>query len=169
MGLMQAISSKSYCQNLFQFHEWRVGKISAMLSKMNGETLAQQINGSFSSVNVILYHIVWAEKLWLGRVNHNEVAAMKDSDTEGLLAEWKHTVQKWKQLLESLPEAGFEATHAYHNTQGDRFENSLFEICLHLTDHSTYHIGQMMSAIRSLGQEPVQTNYIHYLRDTKRD
>jgi uncharacterized damage-inducible protein DinB len=161
---------KSNCLMMLRFHQWRQGKIAALLTQMNADLLTEKLNGSFSSLNVILYHIVWAEKLWLGRVNHNEMAAMKDLDTAGLLSEWLLTADKWKKLLEETPSDNYDSeTHVYFNSEGVKFENTLFEIFTHLTDHSSHHIGQMMSAIRALGQAPAQTNYIHFLRDNKQN
>lgn len=165
---MLATDAKSYCLNLLHFHQWRQKSIIALLHRVNKDIFSLEIKGSFSSLYVILNHIVWAEKTWLGRVNHSEIANMKDLDAEGLMREWELTSARWENELMNSTVEDFERNITYYNTEGGKYENNLFEIYLHLTDHATYHIGQMMSAIRSFGLEPVPTNYIHYLRDNNK-
>lgn len=116
----------------------------------------------------MLNHLVWAEKVWLGRVDPRELATMTDMNPESLLREWESNTRKWVKVLEETPSADFDKIIRYYTTQGEAFENTLFEVVTHVVDHSTYHIGQMMNAVRSFGLEPVSTNYIHYLRATKK-
>jgi uncharacterized damage-inducible protein DinB len=164
MGLGEVGESKAYCEELFRFHKWRQAKISDLLADVDANYFSEQLAGSFGSLLIILKHLVWAEKVWLGRVNHNEVAAMKDASATKLLEGWKDVTEKWTSLVENTPAGKFKEKVVYYNTSGQRYENELAEIAVHLIDHSTYHIGQMMNAVRGFGIEPVSTNYIHYLR-----
>lgn len=166
MGLSISSDPKAYCEALLDFHCWRQEKIGALLREVDAQFFSQQLNGSFGSLYIILKHLVWAEKVWLGRVNPNEVAAMRELDVPGLIDEWKALTEKWTQQLKDSQVEDFDSKISYFNTTGEHFENSLFEIVVHLIDHSTYHIGQMMNAVRSFGIDPVSTNYIHYLRST---
>jgi uncharacterized damage-inducible protein DinB len=169
MGLALATDSKSYCEELFRFHRWRQEKISNLLSDVDANYFSQQLDGSFGSLFIILNHLVWAEKVWLGRVNNNEVATMRDTAVSELLTAWKEVTDKWSHLVEATSLEKFDDKVVYFNSKGDRFENDLAEIIVHLIDHSTYHIGQMMNAVRGFGIEPVSTNYIHYLRAKSQD
>ena len=166
MGLVKEFDRKSYCLDLFRFHNWRQQKIVGMLSSFDPAYFTKQINGSFSSLFIVLEHLIWAEKVWFSRMDGTGVAVMKENHTvEGLLEEWTLITDKWTQLVtEKSPEA-FNEVISYHTTKGVPYEDQFFEIVIHLIDHSTYHIGQMMNAIRSLGLAPIATNYIHYLRD----
>ena len=148
MGLALATDSKSYCQELFRYHRWRQAKIGDLLSHVDTNYFSQQLDGSFGSLFIILNHLVWAEKVWLARVNNNEVATMRDTAVQELLSAWKDVTDKWSHLVESTPLEKFDDKVVYFNSQGTRFENDLAEIVVHLIDHSTYHIGQMMNALR---------------------
>lgn len=164
MGLSPTASQQAYCQELFRFHQWRQKKIADLLREVDANFFSKQLNGSFGSLYIILKHMVWAEKVWLGRIDQNEVASMQDMDVPGLLTEWERVTEKWVQQIENTSQDAFNAPIRYFNTTGEPFENSLFEIVVHLIDHATYHAGQMMNAIRAFGIDPVSTNYIHYLR-----
>lgn len=166
MGLVLPTDAKAYCQELFEFHKWRQEKITTLLQEVDQTIFSQQLDGSFGSLYIILNHLVWAEKVWLGRVDNDELATMRSTDVAGLLDDWGTVTQKWSQMVRQQDAEFFSKTIRYFNTNGDAFENSLAEIIVHLVDHSTYHIGQMMNAVRGFGIEPVSTNYIHYLRAT---
>jgi uncharacterized damage-inducible protein DinB len=150
------------------FHSWRQKLISELLGSLDKSYFEKQLNGSFGSLFIVLNHLVWAEKIWLGRVDARELATMTDMNPESLLREWEQNTLKWVKTLEETPSADFDKIIRYYTTQGEVFENTLFEVVTHVVDHSTYHIGQMMNAVRSFGLEPVSTNYIHYLRATKK-
>jgi uncharacterized damage-inducible protein DinB len=167
MGLSQANSKAEVCRELFRFHRWRQERACELLEGIDKSLFSQQLSGSFGSLHIIVHHLVWAEMVWLGRVDSNTVAVMQDLDMEGMLDVWRRCTEKWSQILESSSDEGFEQhTPQYYNTKGDAFQNSLAEIVFHVVDHASYHIGQLMSALRGLGIEPVQTNLIHYLRAT---
>jgi uncharacterized damage-inducible protein DinB len=164
MGLGNQDSAAAYCLELLSFHEWRRKKISALLEDVDQDLFEKHLPGSFGSLYIILNHLVWAEKVWLGRVNRDEVATMKSGDTQALLKAWESVSGKWLKLAESANAEMLKQPITYFNSTGEQFENSILEIVMHLVDHSTYHIGQMMNAVRGFGIEPVSTNYIHYLR-----
>jgi uncharacterized damage-inducible protein DinB len=46
------------------------------------------------------------------------------------------------------------------------FSISLEEILFHLTNHSTYHRGQMALCLKILGKDAIVTDYVPFLRDT---
>jgi uncharacterized damage-inducible protein DinB len=164
MGLVAHAGPEAWCRELMEFHAWRRGKISHLLLEVDEKLFSEQLHGSFGSLYIILNHLVWAEKVWLGRVNRDAVATMKSSDVHGLLEAWKDVNEKWQGLLETASSDEVFREVEYFVSTGDRFSNSVCEIVVHMVDHSTYHIGQMMNAVRGFGIEPVSTNYIHYLR-----
>jgi uncharacterized damage-inducible protein DinB len=164
MGINQQAQPAQWCLELIHFHTWRREKISELLQEVDEKLFSEELNGSFGSLNVILNHLVWAEKVWLGRVDRDEVATSKLSDVAGLLDAWKLVCDKWVARLENSSPEEFEREIEYFNSTGERFVNKVWEIVVHLVDHSTYHIGQLMNAVRGFGIEPVSTNYIHYLR-----
>jgi uncharacterized damage-inducible protein DinB len=160
-----ALDQKAHCAELLSFHHWRQQRVSTLLASVDNSYLEKELKGSFGSLLVVLSHLVWAEKVWLGRVDSRELAAMNaDTDAASLLREWNLVTAKWHKAIQNADPAGFDRPIRYHAVNGDAYENTLFEIVTHMVDHSTYHIGQMMNAVRAFGLEPVSTNYIHYLR-----
>lgn len=72
--------------------------------------------------------------------------------------------QNYEKLLERTTGADFERIIAYTNTQGTLFRTRLSDILIHLALHGSYHPGQIAMALRREGIEPVNTDYIAYVR-----
>ena len=163
------MNSVLHLQSLIKFHLWRRDSITQLIADIDSTYLTRELTGSFSSLYIVLNHLVWAEKVWLSRVKKNTTAMMPENgmNVDRLLQEWKQVSDDWAALIENTPENEFETVLTYFNSRGEKYSNTLGEIIIHFIDHSTYHIGQMMNAIRGFGLEPVQTNFIHYLRALK--
>lgn len=157
----------TYLVSLIRFHHWRQEIIGNKLKGIDTELLNKQIPGSFGSLFIILKHLVWAEKVWYSRANPESSAVMAESvgDVNSLVEEWNKITTKWVDLVES--KADLTEKVVYFNTIGQEFTTPLDEIIVHLVDHSTYHVGQIMNTIRAFDLEPVSTNYIHYLRSLR--
>ncbi len=69
------------------------------------------------------------------------------------------------QLLDKIQD--LRSSVSYQNSGGKSFTNSLKDILLHISNHSTYHRGQIASSIRALGFDTPVTDYIFYQRDKK--
>jgi uncharacterized damage-inducible protein DinB len=158
------MEKKSHCTEWLAFHQWRQEQIGTLLRSVDTEYFSKQLSGSFGSLFIVLKHLIWAEKVWLGRVKPNVVAMMRDVTPSELVEEWENVTRQWVEVVQNASEADFDTVIEYSDTKGNAYSNTLFEIILHFVDHSTYHVGQMMNAIRAFGLEPVSTNYIHYLR-----
>ena len=164
MGLASIAGTEAWAQELIDFQAWRREKVSELLREVDEKVFSEQLHGSFGSLYIILNHLVWAEKVWLGRVDRDTVATMKPSNVAGLLEMWSEVNAKWSTLIHAASHEDINREIEYFTSTGDRFTNSVLEIVIHMVDHSTYNVGQMMNAIRGFGMEPVSTNYIHYLR-----
>jgi uncharacterized damage-inducible protein DinB len=130
----------------------------------NRETLSFLQRGSPPSKSLRwMSHIIGAEFLWLDRM-----AGRRPSLPvwpELCLAECE---QRLEQLSDLLPAAARpsdrERAVQYTNSKGESWSSTVEEILTHLTIHSAYHRGQIASEMRSAGQEPAYTDYIHAVR-----
>ena len=119
----------------------------------------------------IFAHVLAAEKLWLERINGRGAAkivvwpklAVKDCAP---LA--KANANAFRMVLDSTAEAGLERTVTYTTSKGDEFTSTLGDILLHVALHCSYHRGQVAFAVRSGGGEPVNTDYINYVRSYRK-
>lgn len=108
-------------------------------------------------------HIINAEILILGRIRKEDffdpfmvrgidenIELMKKINTE------------WNEYLKSLKEEDFEKIINYVNIRGEKVSAKIWEMIMHLINHSTYHRGQIASFIRGMGLEPPITDFMSF-------
>lgn len=114
---------------------------------------------------VLLSHMITTQTVWLDRIKGEKSS----------LGIWEHyELKTCKQLhLQSSAElklqldqhqAQLQQNIAYANSQGKSYENELEDILLHIFNHATYHRGQIAQDLRLNGLEPLNTDYITFVR-----
>jgi len=118
-------------------------------------------------VQEILAHVVAAERVWLARIN-NEREDVPPVWPDLSLAECRslgaRNASALRELVRTRKEGDFQETIAYTNTRGQKFENTLEDIILHVCVHGSYHRGQIATLMRAGGGVPINTDYITYRR-----
>jgi uncharacterized damage-inducible protein DinB len=133
----------------------------------NRETLAslEAIGSPLPRSVRLLGHIVGAERLWYGRIMHDEPGPIWP---ELSLAECREAVhelsRRWADYLHDLTPAGLGQTVAYVNSKGEPWTSRVGDILTHVVLHSSHHRGQIASDIRAAGHEPPYADYIHAVR-----
>lgn len=164
---------KDALQHIYHYHQWRVNKFAAHLTQLDDALLDKQVPGSFPTFRALLRHTVWAEDIWQARIfnyKNGKGTPVREldfpADTFGTLTfRWKELADAWLDLVNETDAYGLQQPFTYRNVKGDIFSNVLQDALLHVADHSTYHSGQIVTALRMLGQPTVSTNVIFYLRE----
>lgn len=151
---------------LASYNLWADRVLCARLDQLNDEQLDHEVKSSFSSIRKTLGHMFDAERIWLSRLDGRS------------LKDWpSHQIEKFgsRDLLKesetafdyviSLNEQDLNMICTYSNSNGKIFNNVVEEILMHLFNHATYHRGQIISMLRSLGEKDLpSTDLITYLR-----
>jgi uncharacterized damage-inducible protein DinB len=69
--------------------------------------------------------------------------------------------------LKNISDSELTSDLIYKNSKGKKFQTSILDILMHVIIHGGYHRGQIASTIRQSGGEPINTDYIHYVRFLK--
>ena len=115
-----------------------------------------------------LAHLLTAELVWLMRIRGEETSQMDLSpdlsleDCRRLTAE---TAADMRRLVEEHAEGGLTEAIVYRNSRGLEFQTPLRDVLLHVLLHGAYHRGQVASALRRMGGEPANTDYITFVRE----
>lgn len=110
-------------------------------------------------------HIVNAQIIWLSRLTsekspvgvwdeHSIVDCQRYHDlaSEGLGQQMQRREDTENEIVN------------YTNTQHQAFYNKVNDILLHVFNHGTYHRAQIASEMRRNGLEPINTDYITFVR-----
>jgi len=129
------------------------------------ENFAQQAEKIPATSMRLLSHLVNTQVVWLSRIKGEkpEFTAWDEHPLEVC----KEMHQQSFSVLQTLvtAEDNGEAIITYTNFQGIKFENSVNDILLQVLNHGTYHRAQIAQDMRKNGLEPVNTDYITFVRE----
>ncbi len=113
----------------------------------------------------LLSHIVNTQSHWLNRVTGGpqKVGVWDEHDWDGCKRLHEETAQELKAIMEAHA-AEMQVKIEYANTQGRVFQNTLSDILLHVFNHGTYHRAQIAQEMRKNGLDPINTDYINFVR-----
>jgi uncharacterized damage-inducible protein DinB len=114
----------------------------------------------------LLAHILSAERLWLQRIRKQpqSMAVWPDLSFDQCATEIGGLGQNWREFLDQSTPATLAEIVAYKNSKGESWSNTVGDIVTHVLLHSSYHRGQIASAVRAGGDTPIYTDFIHAVR-----
>ncbi|MDR4949557.1 DinB family protein [Neobacillus cucumis] len=112
-------------------------------------------------------HILLAEEVWFQRIKRQDSIPLAIW-TELTIEECSKLVEKNKQhvarFFEGLSKEDLEERIVYKNSTGQEFSTSVRDILTHVALHGQYHRGQINRLLRQVGHEPVNVDFITFVR-----
>jgi uncharacterized damage-inducible protein DinB len=114
----------------------------------------------------ILAHVAAGERLWLVRVRGGteKVPVWPELSLDDCATRLEEMPPAWRDFLDSLAPVDLSGRVDYRNTQGEAWSSTRRDILTHVALHSSYHRGQIASALRNEGEPAAYTDYIHCTR-----
>ena len=114
----------------------------------------------------LMSHILSAERLWLERLQQQpqSLPVWPEFNLEQGEAQAAELGRLWNKFLDELLPADFFRTISYKNSKGEPWASAVQDVLTHVLLHSAYHRGQIASYMRSSGQTPAYTDFIHAVR-----
>ncbi len=154
-------------RELFAYTAWATSRILEAVSKLDEAAFTRDLGSSFPSVRDTLVHLLSADWIWLARwqgVSPTEVPNWNLSSLEAIRTQWAEIERERTAFVAGLTETDLGRPLAYHNMKGEPFVNTLGETLRHVVNHSSYHRGQVVTMLRQLGAEGVNTDLIGFYR-----
>jgi uncharacterized damage-inducible protein DinB len=157
---------------LCDYTKWADARMLAAVSALEPEPWTRDLGSSLKSVRDTAVHVAGAQWLYYSRCKGESPKATwnpAEFPTPASLRE------KWEPLGAEL--AGFASAQteeslrrplSYRNLKGDPVSAPLGEVLLQVTNHSTYHRGQVTTLLRQLGAQPVSTDLILYCMEIEK-
>jgi uncharacterized damage-inducible protein DinB len=105
--------------------------------------------------------------MWLARIRKEQKVSVWPGLTllecEQQLAELP---ELWRDYLAALTPEQLSVKVPYVNSKGESWSNTVEDILTHVILHSAYHRGQIAQDMRAAGIEPVNTDFIHAVRQS---
>jgi uncharacterized damage-inducible protein DinB len=154
-------------KTLYAYNRWANRRMLAAARAVAAADRRRSVGASHVTLEGILAHILWAEWLWLQRWQGDSpmhpFRGQEYGDLDGIAAQWAEVERGQDAWLDALTDAKLRERVSYENFAGERWTYSLEEMMLHLANHSTYHRGQVVTALRHLGQQPPATDFLVFL------
>jgi uncharacterized damage-inducible protein DinB len=109
-------------------------------------------------------HVVNAESIWVSRIKGEKpvIGVWEERPFEDCLKLHQRSMELLKAIIEG--DQDLECVIDYVTTNGDPFSNSIHDILIHVLNHATYHRAQIAKELRLNRIDPVNTDYILYVR-----
>lgn len=152
-----------------KYDHWANEMLLTVVLQLTKEQQQMELTSSFPSVQKTCAHMWDAYRIWWQRLQKQQVVQGPTVDLDIPVKEIVGNIfvqnLLWQQWLDNTPQTELESLFAYTNMKGEKFEQPLEQVVLHLCNHGTYHRGQLVTMLRQIGVTAIpQTDYIVYGR-----
>jgi uncharacterized damage-inducible protein DinB len=157
---------------LFQYDEWATKRTIESVSSLSEEQYNRDLKSSYGCIHGTLFHIYWADCLWLERWKGNSqppsITVDQIQSLSALNDLWEENRKRLYAYLANITEAKLSAPLSYTDTRGNSHSEPLYQQMQHRVNHSSYHRGQIVTMLRQVGGKPQATDLIAFYRTRKR-
>lgn len=151
---------------LYNYNGWANKKLISSIKEIETEELLKDLSSSFSSIRDTMVHILGAEELWLSRwLGEQGRTLLNPNDFPNHLAiseRWDSFNNQIDDFLVSLKEEDLMREISYKNLEGVAYSLELWKQMLHVTNHSSFHRGQVVTMLRQLKIQPPSLDLVYY-------
>ena len=165
------MSDKQAMVRLFEYCEWANHRFLDAVAPLAVEDYRRDLKGSHGGVCGTLVHTYGAEQVWqqrFGGVSPLSLPGQEElTDVAALRERWAALEAERRSWLESLGASAGERVIEYRNFKGDPFSSRLWPLVQHVTNHGSYHRGQVAVFLRQLGLKPPTTDLVAFDRERR--
>jgi uncharacterized damage-inducible protein DinB len=175
-------------ETLYAYNRWANQRLFSRLEKLNSQQFVAETPSSFPSIRETVFHILFAEWLWLKRwqgispratgTNPNVTSATwKTLAPEGIatpqelttiveLKSFADSIEQERQIfLSKISDTGLHAPLNFNDMAGNPYSEPLVQLLQHVVNHGTYHRGQVTTLLRQVGGETVALDMLFFFRE----
>ena len=163
---------KALLQQLTAYNLWAHQKIITCMLLQDENIWHQQTPSSFDSLYKTVVHLWDAETVWWQRVKLQERIIVPSKNSTASFTEVCNSLLQqstaWEQWVKAATELALQHVFLYTNSQKEQFKQPVYEVIMHVCNHSTFHRGQLVTMLRQLGVTTLpQTDFSYWCRGQK--
>ena len=155
---------------MFAFHAWARARVLAAADAVPFESLCRPVlipgGSEDGSLRATLAHIAATEAHWLARwqgdARHRPSSGAALADLPAIARAWEQADAGIAALV-AEDDLGRSVRYYRATTQGYD-EQPLWQLLLHVSNHTTHHRAEACAALTALGSPPESTDFIDFLR-----
>jgi uncharacterized damage-inducible protein DinB len=163
---MPMLITPDYCRMMARYNTWQNDGLMALFDSVSDDVMRADRGAFFGSILGTLNHILWADQVWLHRLNGSEmpIGTIKDSPIlTPTAAAWgalryqtDGRITLWAELLSAVDLHGDLVWHS--GAVGRNVTASMGKVVAHLFNHQTHHRGQVHAMLTAAGLSPQATD-----------
>ena len=146
-------------RSMFLYEAWASRRLLARLREV------RELN---PEIRKLFAHLQAGFRVWAMRIRGEDsraVAIWPDLTLEESAALIDENEAAYASVLAGLGETGLSRKVAYTNQHGLSYETAVGDILRQVITHGVYHRGQIALLLRQSGEEPLNTDYITWVRE----
>jgi uncharacterized damage-inducible protein DinB len=147
---------------LVQYNTWANRRLVEQAIQFSNDQFTKELGGSFPSLRLTFLHLLETDWLWMHRWKGIPLVEIpKDWSTtnaRSITAIWTPIQDQMEETAQALPTTPNKEL-VFTTRKGDTYRMPFSDLVMHVTNHGTYHRGQIVNMIRQLGAKPVSTDY----------
>lgn len=151
-----------------KYMAWAVRLVLDAAKALPAAEYEKDRHSSHGGIRTTLNHMYAADALWFSRVAGEPFAKISDipvpDSLQELEKEWTVLLDRWLRWAGYLESQQYGIEIGYTNTEGISCRTPLWQVLLHIVNHSTLHRGQVVAMMRQAGAKPPVTDLIRYYR-----
>ncbi|WP_231119090.1 DinB family protein [Rhodovulum sp. MB263] len=155
----QAMVTAGWCRLMARYNRWQN---RAMMEAVAGLDAAERMaarGAHWGSIQGTMAHLLWADHVWMSRLDGWEAPHVRLEDSAGFVADWSEyrskrqitdaRISRWAQ---GLSEPGLAGDLAWYSGAAGREMVVPRAICIvHMFNHQTHHRGQIHAMLTAAG------------------
>jgi uncharacterized damage-inducible protein DinB len=155
-------------EEVFAFHAWARVRVLAAADQLPYEALRRPVlipgGNADGSLHATLAHIAATQAHWLARFRGEAEHRLAPDypDLPAIAVSWE---QADAAILDLLASTDPNRLVRYYRAATSAYEQQpLWQLLLHVSNHTTHHRAEACAALTALGAPPASTDLIDYLR-----
>ncbi|WP_158598248.1 DinB family protein [Falsibacillus albus] len=160
-------------KKFYDYHVWANKRVFTHLKSLPEGICDKELDSGFPSISAVLKHIYLTDFVWLQTMQGSafdetrQLAVKKrgliqELSLQELEAEYEvlaHSFNKFFQENKSVMDQGFTVKHP----ELGEVETTLADLALHVSNHGTYHRGNITTMLRQIGHPGPSTDYVYFI------
>lgn len=153
---------------LYAFTDWANDRVLSQAARLSEDDYRRDFGHAWGSVHDTLAHICGADFIWLSRWQGTSPDAVPGGESFSTLADlrsaWEGVMAERRAFVEGLDDKSLLRVVEYRTTKGVSHAEPLWQLMLHVANHSTDHRSQVATLLTQLGHPPQALDMIAYFR-----
>ena len=163
---------KAVLKQMAAYNGWASQQLVQAILSLPEDKQVQELPSSFSSLQKTILHMWDAESIWWQRLKLQERIERPSDQFRGSMKEAAEGLQAqsrlWEEWVNNATDLQLEHVFQYQTFDKTQYKQPVWQMLVHVFNHSTYHRGQLVTMLRQLGVARVPgTDFILWSRGKK--